>query len=292
MSGAMIVQAAAAVRPPTSLGLAAAVARAAWYPLHDAAGTATVECALGLGESLTRNGTEGTFWTATWGAATPTSGSSHRLSSAANPAYLGALLRLDTLAADEILIGYELQHDGDQTASEAVFSVGRAQALAGSGGGYSVSLSSVEQTEVQTHGGADASAPINTALSGSASTGVTARTLTVLSITLISAGNIRVRRYSYRVGTGYNGANSADINVLASGGAMPAMEASSLVTLMARQTSPSAFDRYLASAGSNASLNNFWAARLTAADGAAAEAALAAMVAAPREFPLSLRATS
>lgn len=291
-SALMTVQAAIAVTPPTSRALASGVTQAVWYPLHEAAGAASVTDKLGNGEALALTGTEGTLWTANWGGATP-DGATHRLSSAAAPAYLQALGRLDTIDGQELLIGYEIAHDGDLAATpETLMCWGRFANIATGKGGWRVVFNSAEQTEWQTHGGEGASNQVSSAIPSSGNTGVTARVQVVLSVTGIGSSTVQVTRHSYRVGTGLQTVGSVNHVMLpALGGMVPQPDTSGRFNIFARQAGAASWDQFMgATAGSNAKVNNVWLARLSAYNLNNAYAALQAMIAAPRSFPLSLLA--
>lgn len=289
-SAIMNVQAAIPVTPPNSRALAAIVSGAVWYPLHVGTGT-TVADKLGNGPTLTLSAAAGTIWSANWGVATP-DGATQRFDSPANDAYLKALCRLDNLTGQELLVGFELQTDGGMTANEQVGGWGNQNNGAGVTGGWSVGLASNTQMNLATHAGNGASGAIFSTFPNSSHTGISAKILSLISIRGISAGVVDLTRHSWIVGTGLQNTGTVSaVNLLASGGAVPAGDAGSKLTLMARQIGVSSYDRYLgATAGSNGQLNNFWVARLASAQPGVAEQCLLDMVAALREFPISLKA--
>lgn len=288
--GLMRIQQAQPYTPPESRGLAAAVGRAIWYPLHQGSG-ATVACGLGNGPTLSLNGSEGTIWSANFGGATP-DGTTHRFVSPADEAYIRELCRLDNMLGQQILIGYELQTDGAMATNETALCWGRLDTAAGSAGGWAVNLASTTQAQLVTHGGNGASGAVFSAFPNSTHAGITDRYLAVISIISLEAGILDATRHSWRVGAGVQPPGTVSgIDLESLGGAAPAGDSASRLTLLARQTGTSGWDRHLgATAGSNGKINNVWVARLPEVIAGLAEKCLLDLAAAPREFPISLRA--
>ena len=272
---------------PAQRALASVVSHAAWWPLHGDANER-----LGAGApNLSVNGTVGTLWSATWGAATP-NGVDHRLVSAADDPYLTAMLRLDNIEGQELLIGFELAHDGAMSATEAVMGWGKQSNAAGRVGGWQINLQSSTQMLLSTFAGEGASAGVNSGFSGSATSGVTERVRTVISIKGVGPKRILATRLAYRDGDGYAEPGSTspqELNLVANGGVGTYAGDTSIFSVFARQTANATFDAHLgATAGSNATVNNLWIARLSSIQHGLAEACLERMVAAPREFPSTL----
>lgn len=290
MSGAMAVQTAVGITPSANRPLLSSVLRAVWYPLHQAAGT-SVQCSLGNGPALTLNGTEGSLWSASWGAATP-DGVAHRLVSPGDDVYLTALCRLDNIEGQELLIGFEIEHDGAMTAGETILSWGNQAIAAGRVGGWRIGMLASTQQEFISAAGEGASGIVGSGFLASASSGITARTLTAISIKGVGPKTVMASRHSWRMGTGLQsvGATSpSTLNLVANGGQGIFAGNGSALALFAR-LNVSTWESYLgAAAGSNAKLNNVWLARMAAVQTGLVERCLLDMAAAPREFPLSLR---
>lgn len=291
MTLAFVVRPVVSAAPITSRPLKDTVAAAAWWPLHQKAGDVSVACALGRGApALALAGAENAIWTANWGCATP-DGSAHRLQAPTADAYIQSLLRLDTLAGGEILFGWEIAHDGDITANETLWSWGRPQSTAGCRGQYAMRLNSSESWFMSTTAGEGNGGTINSTLSGTGTTGITAIQQCVLSITAYSGSNFTFAIYRNVVGTGQQTPRSVQVDLLQNGGYLPSGDASSIFSVFARQSAAApTWDTPMgAAAGSNARVNNLWIARLFQADSAAAQACLDSMTLEPREFPRYLR---
>lgn len=281
--GTMTNQPAQVFRPPESVALASSVSAAVWYPLHEGTGT-TVADKLGSGPDLTLGGTAGGW--GTWGAFTP-NGSDMRFSSGALNAHLNSIFGWRDLTGQMILIGYDFQSDG-AGGTESLFWWGRN--TSSGEGAYGMEFSSTMQHTLQVRGSTGATA-VAAALASTAMAH-SDRVAGVIEIHGVSAGEVQCYVRQWRYGTGLQpGGVATGINPLGTGVAAPGNDTVHGLTLFARPGNTSTtFDRYMgATAGSNAKLNNFWAARLTSIDTSAGQAALLAMVDSPREFPISLR---
>jgi hypothetical protein len=287
--GLMSIQPIQPFTPPESLGLHPAAERGVWYPLHDDTAAAH-SCRLGLGPELTLTGTVGTFWSATRGAVTP-DGATHRLGGPAGDAYLNPLFDLSTIAGQELLVSWSFEHDGDTASTETFWTFGRQTAGAGTGG-LRISLSTAEQMILNVQAGLGASGIVANGFANSATTGVTARSICVLSLIGTGGTFLQARMHRHLVGTGT--LDSSTINAFdmrGNGGSGPAAEAVSRLTLCANESGTNSYSQYLgATAGSNSKMRNFCALRLASIEDGLAEQGLADLILAPQEFPRSWRA--
>lgn len=284
--GRMTLQQAQPYTPPGGLALLSGVSAAMWYPLHG-----SVLAAGGLGvPDLTLTGTVGTIWTANWGSATP-DGATHYASAAVGNAALQEIFDLRDISGQQIIIGFELQTDGDLSGSEGVLWWG-----ANSGGvgttGWGVQINSAEQVSCEFRGlgssGATTQAVSSTAMS------TADRYAVVVSLVGTSASQVTISVNRWLYGTGLQTQQqAAGVDILGTAGTeAPGINGSFALTLLARRGA-SVYDRFLgATSGSNAKINNVWSARLPVPQAGLPEQCLLAMGAAPREFPRSLRAAS
>lgn len=289
----IIVDPAVSAKPVGGLTLLSNVEKAIWYPCHEGTGTTLTE-KLGLGgPNLTEGASAGTEW-ANWGYVTPTGAANGQFASPLGNAYLQALFNMATLTSGgQILVGAEIAHDGDLTTNEALVGYGRSVNVSGSRGHLSLRMGSNESWLFVTHGGEGASSGVSSTFGGTGSTGITAMQQVVLSLTWQSGTAFNIVLYRYVVGVGYTTTVSTSHDPTTNGGYVPQIDGSALLSLFAIQTaSAPTYSTYMgAAAGSNAKVNNFWAARLTVANSGAGQGCLDSMVLAPREFPLYLRRT-
>jgi hypothetical protein len=284
MTAIVNVQPAAAVSPPTGRALLPIVSAAIHYPLH---GSVAEASAYG-GPALTLNGTVGTLWSANWGAATP-DGATHYATAATGNAVLNEIFDLTDLNGQQVLVGFELQTDGDLSGSEVV--VGWGSNSGGIGvGGWNIGLNSAEQVSVGFRGIGSSGESTNAI--GSTAMATTDRYAVVVSLTgtSVSECTIEVARWQFGTGLLTTIQQTAISTYGTAGTSAPGVNSTYALTLMARRGA-SAYERFLgATAGSNAKLNNVWAARVLTPSVSLAEQCVTAMGAAPRDFPLTLRA--
>lgn len=290
MSALMIAQPAATVTPPSSLGLAAGVTAAVWYPMHEGSGSSLAE-KLGLGPDLVLAGAGGSEWGA-WGRIAPNGSSQRAAASPEVSAYHQSVFRLDTISGQELLLGFDIATDGAMTTNECVLNWGTHNVGAGDKGGWSVHLNSGRQLNLVVWPEAAAAATTST-FSGSALPATTARVRVVIALRGDSATALSGTALRYIVGDGLQD-DAPLVSAVAIGDGSttfaPGADPSYGLLLFARRIGASGYDRYLgASAGSNATIQNLWAARLAAYTPGAAQAAMEDMIASPCEFPRSLR---
>lgn len=284
--GLMLVQPAQAIVLPESQGLLSGVSAAMWYPLH---GDAEEKSGYGAPD-LTVNGAEGALWSAAWGAATP-DGAAHYLTAAVGNAVLAELFNLEDIEGEEILLGWIQTWDGALAAAETLLCWGGDVGTAGTKGCWQIGAGTTEQINILTRG-AEGTNFVTTTVQNSAmgDSGVYA---CVLSVRGASASTLDVSLLRWKFGEGEQSAGAATgINLLANSAVgNPGVDASYALTLFARKTTSTTYDRFLgATAGSNAVVGNLWALRTPTPIGGLAEACFADMVANPREFPRSARA--
>lgn len=284
MTAIVNVQPAAAVSPPTGRALASGVSAAMHYPLHGAVSEAS-----GYGAPvLTLNGTVGTLWSANWGAATP-DGATHYATAAVGNAVLNEIFDLTDLNGQQVLIGFEIQTDGDVTAAEVA--VGWGSNSGGIGlGGWNVGINSAEQVSVNFRGIGSSGESANAI--GSTVMATADRYAVVVSLTGTATTDCTVEVARWQFGTGLlTTIQQTALSTLGTAGtSAPGVNSTYALTLMARRGA-SAYERFLgATAGSNAKLNNVWAARVLTPSASLAEQCVIAMGAAPRDFPITLRA--
>jgi hypothetical protein len=269
---------------PEALALRSEVTAAIWHPLH---GDATQKLAQSAGGNLTVNGTVGTLWSANWGAATP-DGAAHFLRGELSDLTHQELFDLRDLVGQELLIGFDLQTDGDVSQAECFFFYG-ANTGAGSRSGWALNLNSSEQIaiEIRANGGS------STATTAVAATAVqnASRHSYVLSLIATSVSEAQLRVLRWQHGTGPLDPRVSDVFTLVPNDAVnpPGVDSTIGLTLLARATTTSPDRFFGAAAGSNGQMNNFWAARLSQPVLGLAAACLEDMGIRSREFPRSLR---
>lgn len=285
MSAAMHVQAAAAVTPPSSLGVRADAIAAVWYPLHAGAGT-SIACKLGRGPALTLAGT-GTPW-ANWGTVTP-NGTDNVITGPATDAELDALFRLDTLEGQMLVVGWRRISDGDWTAVEGDFWYGRA--VSGDGG-WGMDHSATEQGRIAIRG-IDGASNLGTGL---VATNTNSADQYLLITTLVgkAGGLADAKRVRCNLTTGAVDYSTLlqNLDLRGNGTSVAGINGNSTLTLMGVRNT-SAYGSLMNAGASNARMDGFFAARLPATTVDAADALLEHLrldlLAAPRDFPMSLR---
>ena len=286
----MPVMSVAPFTPPELRALAAHVAAAVWYPIHEGTGTTVAE-KLGVGPNLTLAGTPGTEWSAVWGALKP-NGTDHVLT-APDSAVLSRIFDLSTLYSlqEQLVLAFELQHDGDLTAVECLMTWGRNSGAVGTKGMYTINMNAVEQISYEMRG-AEATSSDTAPFPNSAGTGVSTRKVVVITITpTLVATAVNMTHYHQLIGSGspLSEGTVSDVSMIGNAAiAPPSYQSPYSLTLLARRGA-STFDRF-AGASSNVSLSNFQAARIRSLSASHGPATLSSVAAAPREMALNWRA--
>ena len=268
------------ITPPSSIAVADENP-AIWYPYHEGTGT-TLSDALGAGPDMTLAGTTpGNGWTNA-GLYTP-NGTDNVATCAAN-SHVDSVMSLANIAAGGMLvIGCEVQLASASATQQYIHFWGRDSSTAGYGG-WGMSVSTADAFNVLVRGNGAGSSN-NTAL-GVQIGDTHTEPVKVLVVAWFEGNYLRLEmRQSGTAAPGSIGTNQLDLTGLSLQTA-----ASDGLTLMARRTSsgtPSTMP--LGGGSSGARINNWFVQRRAQYSSLIADDAYAAMVAAPREFPLPLR---
>ncbi len=279
----MNVAPAIAVTPTLSRELADGVSAAVWYPFHDATGL-TVKERLGKGgPDLTLQAAITTDW-ANYGCITPP-GTQYATAPVGN-AVLNEIFDLTDINGQQVLIGWQQLTDGDQTGNEAWFGWGADRTAVGKKGGYTFNRSGAETVGFivrPEQGTAATNSVANTGITGIA--GLVSIVMALKGLTATTA-ELSVYTWDHTALNLLTGIVSP-LDLMPSGVGVPGVDPDYSLTLMGYilGTTPS---RLLNSTASNASLQNFWAARRTAIDAGAALDCLETIKAIPNTFPTAL----